>query len=112
MRNRSLQLTLSLLAGFAGGSSLMAQQAITPAPIDPAIARAIAGIDPDKIYGDVAKLVSFKNRSTISSVETDLPAGTGVTAANFGYLTPQAQSTAPGNTSTARIMQFALKFAF
>jgi hypothetical protein len=30
----------------------------------------------------------------------------------FGRLTPQAQSTAPGNTSTARIMQFALKFAF
>ena len=30
----------------------------------------------------------------------------------FGRLTPQAQSTAPGNTSTARIMQFALKFGF
>jgi hypothetical protein len=35
-----------------------------------------------------------------------------VTNAGFGYLTPSAQSTAPGNTSTARIMQFALKFAF
>jgi hypothetical protein len=37
---------------------------------------------------------------------------TGVTAANFGRLVPVAQSTAPGNSSTARIMQFALKYAF
>lgn len=32
--------------------------------------------------------------------------------AAFGRLVPVAQSTAPGNTSTARIMQFALKYAF
>jgi hypothetical protein len=31
---------------------------------------------------------------------------------SFGRITPLAQSTAPGNTSTARIMQFALKYAF
>jgi hypothetical protein len=30
----------------------------------------------------------------------------------FGRLTPQAQSTAPGNATTARVMQFALKYAF
>ncbi len=40
------------------------------------------------------------------------PPNAAVTSAGFGYLTPQAQSTAPGNTSTARIMQFALKYAF
>jgi len=31
---------------------------------------------------------------------------------NFGRLTPQIQNTAPGTTTTARIMQFALKYAF
>jgi Carboxypeptidase regulatory-like domain/TonB dependent receptor len=31
---------------------------------------------------------------------------------SFGRIAPLAQSTAPGNTSTARIMQFALKYAF
>jgi hypothetical protein len=31
---------------------------------------------------------------------------------NFGRLTPQIQSTAPGTTTTARIMQFAMKYAF
>lgn len=80
MRNHFLPLTLSLLAGLAT-TSACAQQPITPAPVDPAIAKAIAQIDPDKIYADVEKLVSFKNRSTISSMDTDLPAGTGVTAA-------------------------------
>ncbi len=33
-------------------------------------------------------------------------------SANFGRLTPQIQSSAPGSTSTARIMQFAIKYAF
>ena len=81
MRNRWLRPTLLLLAGVVAGSAASAQQAITAAPVDPAIAKAIAQIDPDKVYADVEKLVSFKNRSTISSMETDLPAGTGVTVA-------------------------------
>lgn len=33
-------------------------------------------------------------------------------SANFGRLSPQIQSSAPGTTSTARIMQFAIKYAF
>jgi hypothetical protein len=33
-------------------------------------------------------------------------------SSTFGYLTPQAQSSAPGNATTARIMQFALKYVF
>ena len=77
----SLSRTLLLLSGLAIGSTAAAQQAITTAPVDPAIARAIAQISPDNVYSDVAKLVSFKNRSTLSSMDTDLPAGTGVTAA-------------------------------
>jgi hypothetical protein len=40
------------------------------------------------------------------------PPNAAVGNASFGRLTPLAQSTAPGNTSTARIMQFALKYAF
>ncbi len=40
------------------------------------------------------------------------PPNAALNSATFGYITPQVQSTAPGNTSTARIMQFALKYAF
>ena len=40
------------------------------------------------------------------------PPTAALNSANFGRIAPQAQSTAPGNTSTARIMQFAIKFAF
>ena len=85
MRNPSLHVslprTLLLLSGIATASPALAQQAITPAPVDPAIAKAIAQINPDNVYADIAKLVTFKNRSTISSMDTDLPPGTGVTAA-------------------------------
>jgi hypothetical protein len=58
-----------------------AQQPIPVAPAEPAIAAAIARISPDKIHDDIAKLVSFGNRSTLSSSDTDLPPGAGVTAA-------------------------------
>jgi hypothetical protein len=37
---------------------------------------------------------------------------TGVTSTSFGRLVPIAQSTAPGNNTTARVMQFAIKYAF
>ncbi len=40
------------------------------------------------------------------------PPNAALNSSTFGYITPQVQSTAPGNTSTARIMQFALKYAF
>jgi hypothetical protein len=40
------------------------------------------------------------------------PPAAALNSSGFGRLAPQAQSTAPGNTSTARIMQFAFKFAF
>ncbi len=54
---------------------------IQPAPADPAIAAALKQVSAERIQADIAKLVTFKNRSTISSMETDLPAGTGVSAA-------------------------------
>ncbi|HUY93677.1 MAG TPA: M28 family metallopeptidase [Terracidiphilus sp.] len=54
---------------------------IAPAPPDAAIARAVAHIDPARIHQIIAKLVSFQTRQTLSSMETDLPAGTGINAA-------------------------------
>jgi len=33
-------------------------------------------------------------------------------SASFGRIAPQIQSSAPGSTSTARIMQFAIKYSF
>src|ERR1700722_16428329 len=81
MRNRSMYRTLLMLAGLTSSSCAFAQQAIPVAPVAPAIAKAIAQINPDDVYADIDKLVSFKNRSTLSSMDTDLPPGTGVTAA-------------------------------
>ncbi|HZL56397.1 MAG TPA: TonB-dependent receptor [Bryobacteraceae bacterium] len=40
------------------------------------------------------------------------PPNAALNSPTFGYISPQVQSTAPGNTSTARIMQFAFKYAF
>ena len=52
-----------------------------PAPVDPAIVAALKDISPDLIHATIEKLVSFNNRSTLSSMETDLPPGTGINAA-------------------------------
>ncbi|HEX4310373.1 MAG TPA: M28 family peptidase, partial [Acidobacteriaceae bacterium] len=54
---------------------------IRPMPADPAIAHALTRISPAQIQHTIATLVSFHNRSTLSSLDKDLPPGTGVTAA-------------------------------
>ncbi len=54
---------------------------VTPAPADPAIQRAIDTIDPARIQQTIEKLVSFQTRNTLSSMEQDLPSGTGIEAA-------------------------------
>ncbi len=54
---------------------------ISPAPADPAIAAALQQVSPERIHDTITKLVSFRNRSTLSSMDTDLPSGTGITAA-------------------------------
>ncbi len=56
-------------------------QPIPVVPADPAIARALEQVSPERIQATIAKLVSFNNRSTLSSMETDLPPGTGINAA-------------------------------
>ena len=45
---------------------------------DPRIAAAIQTISPEAIRADIAKLVSFGTRSTLSSMSTDLPPGQGI----------------------------------
>jgi hypothetical protein len=56
-------------------------QPVTTAPPDPAIAQALGQISPRQIRRTIEKLVSFNNRNTLSSNDTSLPPGTGVTAA-------------------------------
>jgi hypothetical protein len=65
-----------LFAPLANG-----QKPIAPAPADPAIAGALAQVSADRIHTTIEKLVSFNNRSTLSSMETDLKPGTGISAA-------------------------------
>lgn len=50
-------------------------------PVDSAIARALTGISPVQIQHTIAGLVAFRNRSTLSSMDKDLPPGTGINAA-------------------------------
>ena len=54
---------------------------IAPLPADPAIAAALRTISPDAVHADIAKLVSFGTRSTLSSMDTDMPPGQGINAA-------------------------------
>jgi Zn-dependent M28 family amino/carboxypeptidase len=54
---------------------------VSPAPVDLAIARAIATIKPRPIEQTIETLVSFGTRNTLSSMATDLPAGQGANAA-------------------------------
>jgi Peptidase family M28 len=54
---------------------------IPPAPVDPAIRRALGQISTTEIQQSIATLVSFNNRSTLSSMRQDLRPGEGVNAA-------------------------------
>jgi hypothetical protein len=69
------------------GNLLLAQQLlptgnpITPAPADPAIVAALQQVSPGNVKAIITKLVSFNNRSTLSSMDTDLTPNTGINAA-------------------------------
>jgi hypothetical protein len=54
---------------------------IPVSPVDKQIAAALSKVSAEKIKTNIEALVAFKNRSTISSTETNLPAGTGAFAA-------------------------------
>ena len=61
--------------------SLPTGQDIDLAPDDPAIAAALSHVSADHIRASIEKLVSFNNRSTLSSMDTDLAPNTGISAA-------------------------------
>ncbi len=84
-RRRLGHLALSTIIMISGFARIHAQTAtdrpLTPLEADPAIVAALAQVSPDRIQATIEKLVSFNNRSTLSSMETDLKPGTGVNAA-------------------------------
>jgi hypothetical protein len=55
---------------------------LAPSAADPQIAAALKDVSADRIRANIARLVDFNNRSTISSNETDLKPGTGILAAS------------------------------
>ena len=81
LKNNSRFCVSFSLAALLICSPLRAQSPIAPAPTDPAIAAALHQVSPDRIRATIEKLVTFNNRSTLSSMDTDLPPGTGVSAA-------------------------------
>jgi hypothetical protein len=50
-------------------------------PVDKQIAAALSEVSAQRIQANIEALVGFKNRSTLSSTENDLPPGTGALAA-------------------------------
>lgn len=77
---RSRVLLLMMLAGSAAALGQAATQGSVPLKdlADPQIAGALRTISPGQVQTDIAKLVSFGTRSTLSSMDTDLPAGHGL----------------------------------
>ena len=55
---------------------------LTPSAPDPAIAKALTTIQPASIQQTIETLVGFGTRSTLSSMEADLPKGKGINAAS------------------------------
>jgi len=70
-----------LVPGILHGQTLPAGQPIQPMPADPAIAAALRQVSTSSVKATIEKLVSFNNRSTLSSMETGLAPNTGVAAA-------------------------------
>lgn len=83
MRTPLLCSAVLLAASLCGAQPDFVRDA-TPfsvAPADPAIVHALEGINTDQIKKSIETLVSFHNRSALSTMETDLPAGQGAEAA-------------------------------
>jgi hypothetical protein len=60
---------------------VVAGSPIPVSPVDKQIAAALREVSAEKIKTNIEALVAFKNRSTVSSTESDLPPGTGAFAA-------------------------------
>ncbi len=84
MKRRLRQgMLVAIAAGACGAPVLRAQTGAATDPLpnlvaDPKIAGVIASIKPEDVHADIAKLVSFGTRNTLSSMSTDLPAGQGI----------------------------------
>jgi hypothetical protein len=74
-------LLITVAAGASGQMRGNAGGPIAPLPVDPAVKSALAGISAEHVQADIEKLVSFGTRNTLSSMDTELPAGQGVSAA-------------------------------
>ncbi|HEX5285103.1 MAG TPA: M28 family metallopeptidase [Bryocella sp.] len=74
---------LLLTAGAPlGRSQAPTTDLLSPPAADPAITAALRTISPDAIRADIAKLVSFGTRNTLSSMDTGLPPGQGINASS------------------------------
>ncbi|MGA8938251.1 MAG: M20/M25/M40 family metallo-hydrolase [Acidobacteriaceae bacterium] len=62
-------------------AAAMGSKTLKPLPVDPAVKKALNGVSAEQVRADIAKLVSFRTRSTFSSMDTDLPPGEGILAA-------------------------------
>jgi hypothetical protein len=82
---RTIALFLCLLSvatvGRAQPDFLRYGKLVAPAAPDPAITKALTIIDPSRIDQTIKTLVGFNTRNSLSSMESDLPAGSGVDAA-------------------------------
>ncbi|HVG26542.1 MAG TPA: M28 family metallopeptidase [Acidobacteriaceae bacterium] len=72
----------AFVAAHALAQAAAGPDALAPPPADPVIAAALKTISPDVVRADIAKLVSFGTRNTLSSMDTDQPAGQGINAAS------------------------------
>lgn len=77
----SLMFVMAALPLAAQPDYLLHGAPVAPSAPDPAIAQALAAIRPAHIEQTIQTLVGFGTRSTLSSMETDLPAGQGINAA-------------------------------
>jgi len=74
--------TVAAVAQSSGLDFEKAGKPIAAEPMDKQIDAALKAVSAETIRANIEKLVTFKNRSTLSSTETDLPPGTGVIAAS------------------------------
>ena len=77
----ALVILLGSACGIAQPDFLAGAKPIAAAPPDPAISQALQAIQPANIEQTIKMLVGFGTRSTLSSMETDLPPGQGINAA-------------------------------
>jgi Peptidase family M28 len=77
----ALLLTLATVPAPAQPDYQLHATPVAAAPADPAIAGALSQISADHIHQTIQTLVGFGTRNTLSSMETDLPPGQGITAA-------------------------------